>query len=83
MDPQRDKNPRYLAYCRAHGESDPVAMLARDKEAWPGGRMCGYVLWMGDKWRAWRTANKRKADDVLTREDHQSFDAWLEEQRDA
>ena len=39
-------NPRYLAYCRAHGQSDPAKQLDMDAERWPGGVMCGFILWM-------------------------------------
>lgn len=40
-------NPRYLAYCAAHGfRGDPDGMLAHDRERWPGGVMCGFVTWM-------------------------------------
>lgn len=38
-------NPRYLQYARAHGRSGEE-QLAHDKEAWPGGAMCGFILWM-------------------------------------
>jgi hypothetical protein len=72
-------NPRYLAYCTAHGQPDPDAMLAADEERYPGGKMGGFQLWLGSKWLEWRAANGRKADDVLSSEDHQRFDAWLAE----
>ena len=44
-------NPKYLAYCKAHGEPDPEAMLERDRVEWPGGCMTGFILWIGEKAR--------------------------------
>ncbi len=39
-------NPRYLEYCEAHGHAgDPEGQLAADRERYPGGCMCGYILW--------------------------------------
>jgi hypothetical protein len=44
-------NPRYLAYAKAHGhEGDPEGMLEHDREAWPGGCMCGFMLWIQARW---------------------------------
>lgn len=39
---RRPVNPRYAAYCAAHGRT-PEDMLAHDEQEWPGGKMCGYV----------------------------------------
>jgi len=38
-------NPRYVAYAKAHGRS-PQAMLEHDDIQWPGGIMCGFILWV-------------------------------------
>jgi hypothetical protein len=70
-------NPRYLAYCRAHGENDPDAMRAADDERWPGGRACGFILWMSAQWAAWRKANGRGTWDVKTEDDQTSFDRMI------
>jgi hypothetical protein len=40
-----DFNPRYVLYAKAHGEQ-PEDILLRDEEAYPGGKMCGFILWM-------------------------------------
>lgn len=40
-----DLNPRYLAYMRANLIEDSNLMLALDMERWPGGYMCGFLLW--------------------------------------
>ena len=41
-------NPRFVAYAAAHGKT-PSAMLEHDDEAWPGGKMCGFILWIREK----------------------------------
>lgn len=40
-------NPRFVAYAKAHGKT-PSGMLKHDEEAWPGGIMCGFVLWIAE-----------------------------------
>jgi len=48
-------NPRYVAYAKAHGKT-PDAMMEHDRDAWPGGCMCGFILWMSEQemafWKA-------------------------------
>lgn len=39
-------NPRFLAFARVHGRT-PVEQLAHDDERWPGGRMAGFITWLG------------------------------------
>lgn len=67
--------PRYLAYCAAHS-TEPDAMLAADDERWPGGRMCGFILWIASKWNEWYVAIGKKPA-VLGPEEHRQFDEWL------
>lgn len=50
-------NPRYVAYALAHGR-DPDTQLAHDDQAWLGGCMTGYILWINDRWAEWNTLNK-------------------------
>lgn len=71
-------NPRYVAYARAHGET-PDAMLARDVERWPGGKMTGFVAWISAAWLAWDRERKHGANHVRTPEEHTAFTAWLTE----
>lgn len=75
-------NPRYLAYCRAHGLT-PEAMLAFDRERAPGGHMGPFIRWVGQRWQEWGVAHNRSAWSGHTAEDHEHFDAWLQEIVDA
>jgi len=43
-----DYNPRYAAYCKAHGKT-LWDMMEWDESAWPGGCMCGFTLWIQRK----------------------------------
>ena len=69
-------NPRYLAYCRAHGRT-PDDMLAFDEQAWPGGKMCGFILWMSEQWAAFTKLYPHNIH-IRTDEIHAAFDAWQE-----
>jgi len=71
-----DFQPRYLAYCAAHGKT-PDEMLAHDDERWPGGVMCGYILWIGDRWIEWKVAVNWPKEGVIGARQHREFDAWL------
>lgn len=74
-------NPRYVLYAQAHGRS-PEDMLAHDELAWPGGRMAGYVLWIGAQWNRWHCERGlRRFGHVLSDADHADFDRSLEQQR--
>lgn len=74
---KQEWNPRYLAYAYAHGETDPKKMLARDAKKYPGGKMCGFIPWIQEKWREWRAIRNIPADAILGNEMHKDFDAWL------
>lgn len=80
MAESRSWNPRYVAYAAAHGR-EPEDMLEHDREAWPGGQMVGFILWMGWAWVAWaqETGHPRARDAcaLLSLADHRAFDAWL------
>ena len=41
----KDWNPRYVAFALAHGKS-PMQQMIDDEKRWPGGVMCGFILWM-------------------------------------
>ncbi len=77
---ERLYQPRYLAYCRAHGLS-PNEMMAHDLERFPGGLMAGFVLWLGARWQEWfaevghQRVKNRFA--YVMPEEHEAFSAWL------
>ncbi len=70
-------NPRYLAYCKAHGTDDPELMLVRDTDVYPGGKMCGFIIWNSARWSDWRTLRGYRHDRPLSQADHNDFDEWL------
>lgn len=67
--------PRYVAYCAAHGNT-PEQQIAADRKAWPGGCMAGFILWISEQWRAW-AAERGGMPDMLTEEHYNSFDTRL------
>ena len=72
---RKGMNPRYVNYARAHGKS-PAAMLAADKITWPGGCMCGFLLWNSARLAEFR---KLRPDCFLdsTLVLHAPYDDWL------
>ena len=71
-------NPRYLAYCADTGGLSPEDTLARDREEWPGGVMCGFMLWIRARWNEWKAEVDYPASDpAVSTGDHCAFDAWL------
>lgn len=41
-------NPYFLAYCRANGNTVDQ-QIQKDEIEYPGGRMCGFILWTNEK----------------------------------
>lgn len=74
----REFQSRYVAYARDHGRT-PEEMLAHDTERWPGGKMCGFTLWIPRMWREFSEATGEKPDRHGNWSDrqHDAFDAWL------
>lgn len=79
-------NPRYLRYCEVHGKT-PEEMSAHDDEAWPGGKMCGFMLWISAAWQAFdkhHSIDGSSNDREMRRwrkfkplDHHQVFTEWL------
>lgn len=69
-------NVRYVAYARANGRK-PEAQLKHDREAWPGGVMCGFILWISAKWAEYRAARKLGPYAIVSEEMHEEFNAGL------
>lgn len=74
--------PRYLAYCRSQGNA-PDRQLEVDREAWPGGVMCGYMLWIRKRWCEWKKLKDYGPNWILSDTDHAEFDGWLNSDEDA
>jgi hypothetical protein len=76
-------NPRYVKYARAHGKTSDE-MIAHDRIRWPGGSMCGYILWTKDKMARAKKEHPEfficsgtgAGSAVLS--NHVAYDAWLE-----
>ena len=75
---ERQWNRRYLAYAAAHGHG-AEEMLARDAERWPGGKMCGFMLWVQARWRTWakEAGEHPEWGGGWSARQHAAFDAWL------
>jgi hypothetical protein len=70
-----DYTARYVAYSRAHGKT-PAEMTAHDRAQWPGGLMCGFILWTRERWDEFHDMRGYEPR-ALCAADHRSFDAWL------
>lgn len=72
-------NPYYLAYCKRKG-NEPEKQLEIDRDKYPGGCMCGFILWI-DKMK--RKFYSEKPDCFLSRDlihDHKEWGTFLEEE---
>jgi hypothetical protein len=45
----KDWNPRYLYYVASQGDRTPEAQMEHDRVEYPGGRMCGFILWISGR----------------------------------
>lgn len=75
---------RYTSYARSHGLT-AEQMIAQDALSYPGGRMAGFIAWIGEQWDAWEKATGRpsRRNVALTRAEHEAFDEWLVGRRKA
>lgn len=69
-------NPRYIAYAKEHGKS-PDDMMAHDKDEYPGGQMCGFMLWISAKLRIFKTQSPKSFLDSELH-DQKAFDGFLQ-----
>jgi len=66
-------NPRYAAYAKAHGNA-AEAQLEHDTLVYPGGCMCGFILWITEAWGSFYAETKTNR---WTHNRHELFDNWL------
>jgi len=71
-------NIRYSLYCLSNGHSEEE-QLEIDRGEWPGGCMCGYIIWINGKWSEFRKNKGYKVDRFMSGSDHKEFDSWLED----
>lgn len=73
----------YLAYARAHGR-EPDEQAEHDDAAWPGGRACGFMLWVSARLRAAAEQGLpfvgRAPSVGVTVIDHEAWSRWLWDQ---
>ena len=74
---ERDFQPRFVAYAAEQGRL-PEAQLAHDAEQWPGGKMCGFILWIPEAWARWaaETGERPEWAGAWSDRQHRKFDAW-------
>lgn len=75
---QSEVTRRYQAYLDVHSMTFDE-MREHDAREFPGGPGCGYILWIGARWREWLTSKKYQYDQILSLDDHSEFDTWLAE----
>ena len=66
-------NPRFIAYCHAHGFASREEQIATDRQKYPGGFMCGFICWIGAAWLAFGAPHNQRNFPEVSR----AFDAWL------
>lgn len=72
----KDWNPRYLAYARAHGRT-PEEMVAYDDQRREAGTIDGgFVVWISERWREWAALRGIHPSQSYAHH-HAAFDAWL------
>ena len=74
-----DSQPRYAAYARNH-RCTPEKILAHDRDAYPGGCMCGFTLWISATWAVWAKDSgevSKGPDKNWSSRQHNTLDAWL------
>lgn len=67
----------YTLYAKAY-DNTPDDQMVADQEKWPGGRMCGFILWMNAAWRKFDELHDPQRKDVPhTPKERDAFREWL------
>ncbi len=70
-------NPYFAAYAAEHGRT-PEEQLAHDRVEFPGGCMCGFILWSSARWREFRAARGMHRDEPTTDEHRAEYRRMVE-----
>jgi hypothetical protein len=68
--------PYFVAYANAHGRT-PEAQLEHDKAQFPGGCMCVFILWIGERKRTFYEATPEHFFDRGTIGNHKAWGSFL------
>lgn len=68
---------RYLVYCRKNGNNTPEEQLKIDENKYPGGLMCGFILWIREKINEFYKLRPDCFIDRHTLTNHKEFDTFL------
>lgn len=74
-------NPHYAAYSRAHGRSID-AMMEHDRKEYPGGCMCGFILWISKQSQAMYDVHPEAFLERGRIRDGVAWAQWLQDQAD-
>lgn len=70
-------NPRYSHYC-ASNHNIESAQLIIDKQVYPGGCMCGFIIWISEHWREFKLLINYPPNTFISESTHIEFDNWLQ-----
>jgi hypothetical protein len=76
VNPWRHQQPRYVAYCIAHGAKSPAEMMARDRKKHRGTPMAGFIAWNAHTLRDW-CQERGYRQGWLGWKENQEYDEWL------
>lgn len=72
----KEYTSRYVAYSTING-NEPDKQMEIDTIEYPGGKMCGFTLWIQKAWRIWKAEKKLPFDYPPCDKDQIEFDEWL------
>lgn len=74
-------NQHYIAYAQAHGKT-PDDMMGYDVATWPGGCMCGFLLWISSRKQEFWDEQPQAFVDRYTIHDHNAWTVFLQSYAD-